>query len=457
MKKFTRQILVFTALIVASLTTALSTVRAQPGGAVSFQLFYDELSPYGRWIDDPEYGYVWSPEVDQDFRPYYSNGRWMMTDYGNTWVSDYDWGWAPFHYGRWTFDNYYGWLWVPGEQWGPAWVDWRQGGGYYGWAPMGPGININLSFGNNYYAPNDWWTFIPCQHIYQPNYHSYWRGPRYNTTIFRQTTVINNYYNNRYVSGPGRRDVARHVGKVNVYQIRNVDRPGRPSIRNNGVAVYRPQIHQNDRNGNRSAPRQVVNAGNRQDLGNRRFADRPSQNSNPRVRPSAANAEPQRSFRNERQPDTRREQPVVQQSNPQEQRPGRWPQNNDQEQAVRANRNREEMRQRQEVAQRETAMQRENQQRARQENDRFQQVQQARQENIRQQEMRNRQQMMEQRRQMNRQNEPSQRPQRAQPSQAPQREWRRPEPQRQQQPVERRQIERSQPAQEQGSPRGRGR
>src|SRR5690606_27333721 len=94
---------------------------------VSFQTFYDELSPYGQWIQDPQYGYVWVPDVQDDFRPYSTNGRWAMTEYGNTWVSNYAWGWAPFHYGRWTFNNYYGWVWLPGTQWAPAWVSWRHG------------------------------------------------------------------------------------------------------------------------------------------------------------------------------------------------------------------------------------------------------------------------------------------------------------------------------------------
>src|SRR5665213_1919979 len=65
------------------------------------QVFYDELSPYGQWIDYPDYGYVWQPNVDQDFRPYDTNGYWVYSDYGWTWVSNYSWGWAPFHYGNW--------------------------------------------------------------------------------------------------------------------------------------------------------------------------------------------------------------------------------------------------------------------------------------------------------------------------------------------------------------------
>src|SRR5690606_15504848 len=131
----------------------------------------------GQWFQDPQYGNVWAPNVGNDFRPYYTNGNWMMTQYGNMWQSNYDWGWAPFHYGRWTFNPQFGWIWIPGMEWGPSWVVWRQGGGNYGWAPMGPGISVNMSFCNQFYAPNDWWTFIPMNHIYNRNFHRYY-SPR---------------------------------------------------------------------------------------------------------------------------------------------------------------------------------------------------------------------------------------------------------------------------------------
>src|ERR1035437_7764539 len=89
-------------------------VKAQQEN-VNFQVFYDELSPYGQWIDYPDYGYVWLPNVDSDFRPYDTNGYWVYSDYGWTWVSNYSWGWAPFHYGNWFYDGSYGWLWEPGQ------------------------------------------------------------------------------------------------------------------------------------------------------------------------------------------------------------------------------------------------------------------------------------------------------------------------------------------------------
>src|SRR6185295_11890306 len=96
------------------LITAANKAKSQPATqkeslrtTVSYQVFYDNLSPYGKWLQDATYGYVWVPTIQQGFRPYFSNGYWVMTEYGSTWVSTYPWGWAPFHYGRWTHDDFY--------------------------------------------------------------------------------------------------------------------------------------------------------------------------------------------------------------------------------------------------------------------------------------------------------------------------------------------------------------
>jgi hypothetical protein len=140
------------ALLGMAIPVVMPTVaKAQPGVSVSIQTFYDELSPYGQWMDYGSYGYAWRPNTRGDFRPYYTGGRWAMTEYGNTWVSDYDWGWAPFHYGRWTYDDYYGWIWIPDTEWGPAWVTWRDNGSYYGWAPMA-GIMYQTTGGYLYHV-----------------------------------------------------------------------------------------------------------------------------------------------------------------------------------------------------------------------------------------------------------------------------------------------------------------
>lgn len=213
---------------------------------VSFQVFYDALTPYGDWVKDARYGYIWLPAVYGDFHPYGTNGHWVMTEFGNTWVSDYDWGWAPFHYGRWYFDDYYqSWAWIPGYEWAPAWVSWRSGGGYYGWAPLGPGVSINVQIN----IPIRHWVFIPSARIYHRNVYGYYAPyayPRTKVKIINRTTVINNtvVYNNYNVyAGPSRREVERITRQtVPVYQIRSSDNPGRSTLAKNEVRVYRPDI-----------------------------------------------------------------------------------------------------------------------------------------------------------------------------------------------------------------------
>ena len=100
--------------------------------------FYEPLGHYGRWVDVGGYGRCWTPGgVEHDWRPY-TNGHWDRTDDGWYWVSDEPWGWATCHYGRWFLDPNFGWVWVPQTQWAPAWVAWRDGDAYTGWAPLPP-------------------------------------------------------------------------------------------------------------------------------------------------------------------------------------------------------------------------------------------------------------------------------------------------------------------------------
>ncbi len=246
--------------LVCLLTTGLglSSLQAQPGVNISFATFYNELSPYGEWVQNPEYGQVWSPNVDPDFQPYGTAGHWEMTEYGNTWVSDYPWGWAPFHYGRWVM-SYNRWVWVPDYEWGPAWVNWRNGGGYYGWAPLGPGMSINV----NINLPWNYWVFVPRQYLLSPRIYSYCVPRTRVVNIYNNTTIINNVYrsNNRtYVSGPNRRDIQRATGRP--VDVRRADDFGRRAgFYNRDYASNR-----GDRNGGRDNDN---NGGNWNRPGNR--------------------------------------------------------------------------------------------------------------------------------------------------------------------------------------------
>ncbi len=228
-----------------------------PMPSVTYQTFYDDLSPYGDWIDYPEYGYVWHPRM-VDFRPYSTSGHWVWTDeYQWMWVSDYNWGWAPFHYGRWLYDDFYGWVWVPGYEWSPAWVEWRTGGDYYGWAPIGPGLNISLNFSfGRYSPPYDYWSFVPRNYILSPRVYDYCVPRSRNTVIINNTTIINNYRrtNNVFVTGPEKHEVERYTGRVNAFVLRESRNPGRPEVRRNTVSVFRPRVQQ-DNNERHFAPR----------------------------------------------------------------------------------------------------------------------------------------------------------------------------------------------------------
>jgi len=214
---------------------------------ISFSTFYDELSPYGRWIDYPQYGRVWIASQSV-FSPYQTDGHWAYTTYGWTWVSDYNWGWAPFHYGRWLYDSFYGWLWIPGYEWAPAWVSWRSGGGYYGWAPLSPGISIGVDIGFNT-IPQNYWCFVPNQYMGSTNMRNYYTSRNNNIYIINNTTIINatnQYRGARYWQGPDRRDVERNTGRpLQAYELRDANRPGE-QMNNNNINVYRPRIKQND-------------------------------------------------------------------------------------------------------------------------------------------------------------------------------------------------------------------
>jgi hypothetical protein len=101
--------------------------------------FQQALSPYGRWVDTPEYGRVWVPNdtTSPDWQPY-TSGRWVWTAGGWAFVSTVPWGWAAYHYGRWGWRARLGWYWVPAYTWGPAWVSWRRVGVHYAWSPYAP-------------------------------------------------------------------------------------------------------------------------------------------------------------------------------------------------------------------------------------------------------------------------------------------------------------------------------
>ena len=292
---------------------------------VGFQVFYDELSPYGQWVDYSSYGYVWIPDSGADFAPYSTNGHWILTNYGWTWASDYSWGWATFHYGRWSFNDSFGWFWVPDNEWGPAWVNWRQADGYYGWEPMQPGMTLSMSFDMQYDNHNDHWLFVSNRDFERTDIHHYYVNRTDHDRIVRNSTIIRNTYNDAshrttYVSGPSRNDVQNRTGRTVVpMTIKESRKPGQ-QINNGQMNIYRPQINKTS-SGKNITPRKVTNLNDvkkpngrdatiqQNQTPTRQPNSTNQQDNQPAKRPNVEN--PQRKVEQPVQPQNRTTQPVI--------------------------------------------------------------------------------------------------------------------------------------------------
>jgi hypothetical protein len=258
------QIKIFMLSIILLSSIWITPQKATAQISVSFQIFYDELSPYGTWVDYHNYGYVWIPDVAHGFTPYSTNGYWTYTYDGWTWVSNYSWGWAPFHYGRWLFDPIYGYMWVPDNEWGPGWVIWRSSNGYYGWTPIGPRISISIAYSNHYNVPYNQWTFVRSRDFGRTDIHNYYINSSNNVRIINNSTVINNTWFNKtsnvtYNTGPDKMEVEKYSGKrITPITIKESSNPGQ-NMKNDQLHIFRPQIQKNRESNQKFAPSKVTN------------------------------------------------------------------------------------------------------------------------------------------------------------------------------------------------------
>ena len=211
--------------IIALLLSIAPQARSQDA---SVNFFYDNLNG-GSWIEVGNYGYCWQPDVavnDSTWRPY-ADGYWAYTDDGWTWVSYEDFGWATYHYGRWVRLADYGWIWKPGYEWGPAWVSWRTGGNYIGWAPLPPEteyvyesrpitghIDIEFDIGPAYY------NFCDVRYIGEPVLRTRLVPYQQNVTYITQTVNVTNItYKNKTVYNYG-----PDINVVNQYSSRPIQK-----------------------------------------------------------------------------------------------------------------------------------------------------------------------------------------------------------------------------------------
>jgi hypothetical protein len=162
--------------------------RYVPQGVVGAE----DLDDYGSWRQVPDYGTVWVPDrAPQGWAPYHA-GHWAWIDpWGWTWIDDQPYGYAVSHYGRWvrTPDT---WAWVPAPVqarpvYAPALVAF---------------VGAVLAVGGRSDPGVGWFPLAPHE-PYRPPYRA---SPTYITnvnvtnTVIRQTNIVNNVTNIRYVN-----------------------------------------------------------------------------------------------------------------------------------------------------------------------------------------------------------------------------------------------------------------
>jgi hypothetical protein len=174
---------------------------AAPGEPVeSVDVFYDQLSPYGVWVDEPGVGRVFVPD-EPSFVPY-TRGHWQYTNVGFVWISTEPFAWATTHYGRWAFSTNYGrWYWLPDTEWGPAWVEWREVGDDFGWAPLAPEIVVRAGWR----PPVEVWHYCGAEHVLDVNVTRFYEPRDRVIEIHRSARPIEHYAtisNVKVVVGP---------------------------------------------------------------------------------------------------------------------------------------------------------------------------------------------------------------------------------------------------------------
>jgi len=222
---------------------------------VEADYFYDDLAPYGSWVEYSPHGWVWTPyDMPLGWRPY-SDGYWAYTDYGWSWMSYEPFGWATYHYGRWDFDPHYGWIWVPDTVWAPSWVAWQYGDGWAGWAPLPPGAQWRPSLGTyltgGHSIPSSHWCFVEGRHLSQTKLKSAIVSVAKNESLLKRTRDMTRYavragapVNEGIDVALWERENGRKVPRLKVVDAGAPTRDPKGRVRSGQVEYFRPQIRE---------------------------------------------------------------------------------------------------------------------------------------------------------------------------------------------------------------------
>lgn len=283
----------------------------------------EDLTAYGSWDNDADYGAVWYPTtIDVGWQPY-RNGHWAYVGpWGWTWIGAEPWGFAPYHYGRWNrFGNRWGW--IPGPPvvrpvYSPALVAFVGGGGFgagvTAWFPLGP---------REVYQP--WYQASP-RYVNRVNVSNiYSRDSNQVRSIYNQRSVVSMYANTGNRPYANRMGATVAVSQENFAGGRRVDqsmvRLNPQQVAGGQVMAQPPMVRQRPQGG-QSPARAVPQQMQRPVLASQGAADRRQGNGGPRMpqqqqQSGQQGQQPQRGQPNQQPGQFQQPQPV---QNPQGQR-----------------------------------------------------------------------------------------------------------------------------------------
>jgi len=273
------------------------TESAEDLTTVDYKEFYDQLSPYGEWVQvsfediglkpptaslkssgnnnsvianilgiktayadanvattfvwkpSPEFAMVSNVGQSPQYVPY-SNGQWVNSDAGWYFKAPTPWEETVHHQGRWVNSPNAGWMWAPGRVWAPAWVDWKQNDDYVSWAPLPPAVYYNTAGGfsntsidNNNYAIVEKSRFLEPD-IYRYSSPYYESGSRISMDLFggiAGLVVVDNMIVNR---GPDVKVIQTYYPNniINVVNVRHVRSFNEVRYSDREYFVYSPEF-----------------------------------------------------------------------------------------------------------------------------------------------------------------------------------------------------------------------
>jgi hypothetical protein len=172
---------------------ANATENSDDSAAAEAQYHDDaDLKANGEWV---EFGgkQCWHPVgIAAGWRPY-GEGYWVETEAGLAWNSEEAWAAITYHYGNWVNAPELGWVWTPGTVWAPAWVAWRHGEGFTGWAPLPPVVGLQVTDSVVLGIQPAAFCFVENRFVADRYVYNHVVSVERNTTIISHTTNITHY------------------------------------------------------------------------------------------------------------------------------------------------------------------------------------------------------------------------------------------------------------------------